>query len=400
MEKTRLFLLCAGRSALLSLFVFAPLAYATVYKVGPDKHYKVPSETATVARNGDIIEIDAGNYSGDVAVWKQDNLILRGVGGMAHLQAGEYLAEAKAIWVIKGNNTTIEWIEFSGATVPHSNGAGIRLEGSGAVIRNCYFHDNENGILGGGGEVLIESSEFARNGFGDGYTHNMYISENTVRFTLRYSYSHHAKSGHNVKSRARENRILYNRIMDEKDGNASYAIDLPNGGIAYVIGNLIQHGPLSENSTIFSFAAEGLRHPKNELYIVNNTFVNDRQQGQFIAVAEGAKPVRVVNNIFLGSGIPVSRPVKMATNLFSSDAGLINREGFDYHLSARSPAINAGSKPGTVHGFSLIPVSQYVSPRQYEVRAIDKAIDIGAYEYVGANPVRNTPQKAIIAPPK
>ena len=31
--------------------------------------------------------------------------------------------------------------------------------------------------------------------------------------------------------------------MDEKDGSSSYAIDLPNGGLAFVIGNVIQQGP-------------------------------------------------------------------------------------------------------------------------------------------------------------
>jgi len=32
--------------------------------------------------------------------------------------------------------------------------------------------------------------------------------------------------------------VLYNRIMDEADGNSSYAVDIPNGGRAYLIGNL------------------------------------------------------------------------------------------------------------------------------------------------------------------
>ena len=62
----------------------------------------------------------------------------------------------------------------------------------------------------------------------------MYISENTKFFTFRFSYTHHANVGYsgNVKSRARENRILYNQIKDEADEDASYVIDLPSGGIA------------------------------------------------------------------------------------------------------------------------------------------------------------------------
>ncbi len=57
----------------------------------------------------------------------------------------------------------VENIEFSGATVPDQNGAGIRQQGDNLTVRHCYFHGNEDGILGGGGvasEVLIEYSEY------------------------------------------------------------------------------------------------------------------------------------------------------------------------------------------------------------------------------------------------
>src|SRR3954469_23437554 len=214
----------------------------SVLRVGPQRELKRPSDAARVAGDGNVIEIDAGVYAGDAAVWRQHGLTIRGVGGRAHLAANGAHAEGKAIWVIKGNDTTIEGMEFSGASVPDANGAGIRLEGAGLTVRNCYLHDNENGILTGRGpnsDVVIEHSEFARNGVGDRYTHNLYIGH--VRsFVLRYSYIHHAIVGHNVKSRAARNDIRCNRIMDEKDGRSSYAIDLPNGGLALVVGNLIQ----------------------------------------------------------------------------------------------------------------------------------------------------------------
>ena len=77
-------------------------------RVGPDHLYQTPSQAAKVAGDGDVIEIEAGVYTGDVAVWVQDNLILRGVGGRPHLKAFGNAAEGKAIWVIKGNDTTIE----------------------------------------------------------------------------------------------------------------------------------------------------------------------------------------------------------------------------------------------------------------------------------------------------
>ena len=164
-------------------------------------------------QDGDTVLIDAGVYTGNVHVWTKNNLLLRGTGRMAHLKANGASAQDKAIWVGQGSNTTVEYIEFSGCTVPDDNGAGIRQEGAGLTIRNCYFHDNQQGILAGNNpnsDILIEYSHFARNSAGDGLTHNIYI--NKVRtFTLQYSYVHDASVGHNVKSRAEVNHIYYNQ---------------------------------------------------------------------------------------------------------------------------------------------------------------------------------------------
>jgi pectate lyase len=202
-----------------------------ILRVGPGQTFSTPSKAAAIARDHDLIEIMPGTYGGDVAVWSADNITLRGVGERPHMRADGASAQGKAIWVITGDNVIVENIEFSGATVPDRNGAGIRYEGTSLVVRNCYFHDNQMGILTSNNpnsEVTIDSSEFA-NSHGGSISHNIYIGR--IRsFTLQFSYSHHATIGHNVKSRAATNYILYNRLMDEKDGRSSYAIDLPEGG--------------------------------------------------------------------------------------------------------------------------------------------------------------------------
>ncbi len=362
-------------------------------RVGPGWAYSTPSAAAAVAKDGDIVEILAGTYSADVAVWVQNNLTIRGVHGRAHLLAGGKSAEGKGIWVIKGNQTKIENIEFSGAAVSDGNGAGIRQEGAGLTLRGCYFHDNENGILAGenlSSDIVIENTEFANNGNGDGSTHNLYIGK--VRsFTLRFSYSHHAKSGHNVKTRASLNYILYNRIMDEQDGTSSYAVDIPNGGTAYLIGNLLQQGPETENYHVVSYGSEGLSYSKNEIYVVNNTFVNDRHDGVFVRVQSGAAPVEIINNIFYGPGTTLSGIGRSRTNLTitkrgflsfqSKDPGFVDAGHFDYRLRAISPAIDKGSDPGEVSGFSLKPEAQYVHVAKAQKRVMFKSIDIGAYEF-------------------
>jgi len=354
-----------------------------VVRVGPGRQFASPS-LVTGLVSGDVVEIDAGVYNGPATTWSTNNLTLRGVGGRAHLVAPATISNGKAIWVTAGTNIAVENIEFSGAAVPDLNGAGIRADGRDLAICGSYFHDNQEGILGGGGNVLIEYTEFARNGNCDdpnGCSHNIYISD-TARFTLRYSYSHHARIGHLVKSRAQENHILYNRIMDEADGTSSYTIDLPNGGLTYIVGNLLQQGPNTDNSTILIYGAEGLINPNPTLYVVNNTFVNDLGSGAFISIA-GGSTATVQNNLFVGNGTTVSGAATQVSNLKinTAAANFVDIGAFDYRPTAATPGIDQGTAPGLGGAFDLTPIYQYVHPTNREARPTRSVIDIGAYEY-------------------
>jgi hypothetical protein len=367
----------------------APLpAFAGTLTVGPGKTYPKPCAAIAAAMDGDTIEIDAsGNYDGDVCAVAKNGLTLRGVGGRAKIDAATKNFGGKGTWVISGNDTTVENIEFSGATVPDQNGAGIRQEGNNLTVRGCYFHDNEDGILSGGtGDIVIEHSEFANNGFGDGFSHNMYIGHE-ARFTLRYCYSHDSKIGHLVKSRAAENYILYNRLSGES-GTSSYELDLPNGGTSYVIGNLIEQGPNTDNSGVITYGLEGTNaaNPGHDLYVVNNTLVNDRAGGgTFVSVGSAiTTPVVLTNNVFSGPGTIINQAAALlTTNSASGDAMLVDAAAFDYHLRAGSPCVDKGTDPGKGGAFALMPAWQYVHPAGAEGRASVGAIDIGAYELGG-----------------
>lgn len=359
-------------------------ARADTVLVGPQHALKTPSAAASFARDGDVVEIEPGIYYGDAAIWTQNRLTIRARGGRAHVRADRAHAEGKAIWVIKGAGYTIEGIEFSGAKVPDRNGAGIRLEGPGLTVRNSYFHDNESGILAGGdleSDVVIERSEFARNGAGGGASHNLYIG--TVRtFTLRYSYSHHAIVGHNVKSRAIKSYILYNRIADEQDGRASYAIDLPDGGLSFVMGNLIQQGPQTDNRTIVAYGAEGYKNLLNELYFVSNTVVNDDPKGgRFLVIRPGADAVRVINNLFAGPGELLSGKADARSNLRTTKADLVNPDKLDYRLKAGGGGIGKGIDAGNAYGYSLRPTMEYRHPLGNAPRASSGPLDLGAHQH-------------------
>jgi len=357
---------------------FAP---ARVLQVGPTRQLTHPSQV-TGLRSGDVVEIDAGVYNGPAITWSTSNLTLRGVGGRAHMVAPASISNGKAIWVAAGTNIAVENMEFSGAAVPDLNGSGVRGDGQDLAICGSYFHDNQEGFLGGGGRLLIEYSEFARNGNCDdpsGCAHNIYV-DNIARFTLRHSYSHHARVGHTVKSRAQENYILYNRIMDEADGTSSYTIDLPNGGLTYVIGNLLQQGPLTDNPTILTYGEEGLTNTNRNLYVVNNTFVNDRGSGAFVSLVTGVTAT-LQNNLFVGGGTVVSGgTVTQVTNRTTNTPNFVNAGAFDYRPTAATPGINGGTAPGVGGTFDLTPLYQYVHPTNREPRPLNGVIDIGAYE--------------------
>lgn len=355
---------------------------AITYQVGLTRTYTVPSQVASLVNDGDIVEIDSGDYIGDVAVWNANNLILRGVGAYAHLRANGNYAEGKAIWVIKGDNTTVENIEFSECAVPDNNGAGIRQEGTNLTVRYCYFHNNENGILtvdDANSTILVEHSEFAYNGYGQGFTHNIYVNR-VGQFILRYCYMHHAIVGHNVKSRASENHILYNRIMDETTGNASMLLDLSNGGESYVIGNLFHQGANATNKRCLTYGLEGLTNTIPDLYLVNNTFVNDRFNGEFVVVQAGSN-AEIINNIFAGAGTVLIGAANLTTNVNVGDPTTLNftdLANYDYSLTENSTLV---IDEGTNQNNTLTPTSEYIHPTQYITRAPGNPIDIGAYEY-------------------
>jgi hypothetical protein len=271
-------------------------------QVGPDRQFSRPSQAARIARDGALVEIFAGDYRGDVAVWRQNDLSLRGIGKRPHLQADGRAAEGKAIWVIRGDRVTIENLEFSGTRVPSHNGAGIRAEGAGLTIRNCRFHDNEMGLLTNrspNGFVVIEDSEFDHNTTDTErhgkLGHNIYVHRMRY-FILRNSYIHSARIGHQVKTRAIHNEIRNNRIVDG-DGASSYLLDISEGGQALVIGNEFQQSAQAPNRTAIAFAPEARKSPARHhaLQVLGNRFTSEGWAATFVRNFS-ATPVRLEDN--------------------------------------------------------------------------------------------------------
>jgi pectate lyase len=381
-----------------------PKASGRVLRVGASREIKTIKDAAPQAKDGDTIEIDAGNYTGDVAIWRANNLTIRGVGGRPHFNADGEAAEGKAIFVTKGKNIRIENIEFSGATVGDNNGAGIRAEGANLTVVNCYFHDNQEGILTSEdptSDIIIDSSAFVHNGTQSGQTHGIYIGHIHTLY-VRGSVFQGTTIGHHIKTRADNDYILYNRILDFAEGTASYSIDMSNGGRGYIIGNIIEKGPKADNFTMIAMAMEGPTLSQQELYVVGNTMVMDRSSGIFVHSRSSGLAI-VANNIMTGPGQPMQGNGRLINNIIAGgarssgldanggsgnkivrDVGFIDPARADYHLKPGSPAIGAGIDMEQVNGFKLMPEYQNLYPLGVEPRAPSNPPDDGAYRFVSA----------------
>ncbi len=328
-------------------------------QVGPTRTIKTIAAAARLAGDNTTIDVDSGDYVGDVAVWTQANIHLRAVGGRVRLRAQGMAAEGKGIWVVRSALFTVSGFDFSGAQVEGRNGAGIRFESGHLVVRNCSFTYNEMGLLTSNhpqAVLEVENSEFAYNSRPDGHNHNLYIGQ-IARATVTGSYLHHAKTGHLLKSRAAVSQILYNRLTDEAGGSASYELEFPNGGVATVVGNIIQQGPLTENPILISFGAEGTTWPVNQLYLVNNTLIDDLPSGgTWLRIKPGADAVRAVNNLLVGpAALQTGTPGDVRNNFN------IARSALDgYALRPDSPLVGKAVDPGSANGQSLQPQREYI----------------------------------------
>ncbi len=247
--------------------------------VGAGMQFATIAAAVKAAAAGDTVAVNAGTYTNDW-IYVNKPLNLTAVGGMVKMQATAQPPNQKAMIITGVSNTTmtinITGFEVFGVKVGDHNGAAVRYEGGNLNLKDVYFHDNEEGLLANpqaAGNVSIDHSEFAHNGYGDGHAHNIYVN-NLASFKLTNSYVHDAIVGHEVKSRAQNNVIQNNRIFDN-NGSSSYSIDLPNAGNAQITGNKIQQGVNGENPYVIAYGEEGASNAGRNVSITGNTMVND-----------------------------------------------------------------------------------------------------------------------------
>ena len=283
-----------------------------ILKVGPGEEMALPSDAAKVARSGDIIRIAPGSYT-DCAIWPKriNGLTIEGDG----VTIGGRTCARKGIFIVDAMNVTIRGITFKGARSRDHNGAGIRSEARNLTVENSRFINNENGILSNNlplSTITIRNSYFEGNGNCIAACgHGIYINHvKLVRVEGSEFVGQH--EGHHVKSRAFRTELVGNTIHDGPSGNASYLVDVPNGGDVIITGNTFEKGPNAANrSAAISIGEEAGNkgaNPTSEIRIEDNSFKNNLgSQTIFVRNRSGIKAV-LRDNKMDGPVRPLAEP--------------------------------------------------------------------------------------------
>jgi Right handed beta helix region len=288
-------------------------AGATRWLAGPAGSALPLEEALAKARDGDIIELLSGEYRGAWLI-EGRRLTLRGMGGdkPAVLRGDGKPGATKALLTVRGGEVTLQGIEFAGARNSEGGGAGVRLEGGGRLlIKRCRFFDNEYGLFATNddkAELRIEDSVFGQAPRIEGGLYHLVNVGRIARLAISGSRFQQGFEGHLIKSRARENLITYNFIHDGLRGGASYEIDIANGGLTTIVGNVIGQGSESQNLVVVAYGTEDRSWDRNRLVVAHNTFVNHGWvPGWFLRVFTSKLPpgteVVAVNNLLVGGGV-------------------------------------------------------------------------------------------------
>ncbi len=349
------------------------LAQAATWTVGPDRPLMTLAEALAAAADGDTVALMPGHYKGQTGVVTHKQLTIRGVAERPVLEAAGQMAERKGILVVRGGAITVDNVEFRGARAADADGSGIRHDSGKLTVRNCLFADNEKGLMTSNDEqarLVVEDSEFGPAPRVEGsLPHLLYVGR-IASFSLRGSRFYGGYEGHLVKSRARESHITYNLIDDGAEGQASYEIDLPEGGLAWIIGNVIGQGEHASNPVMVAYGGEGGRWPKNALYLSHNSFIGNPWPPSwnvrvFSSRLPGPVEVKAINNLSLGLGLFSPG----TSGVFEGNRWALRRRAvqsiytLEFGLTEASGLRGSVGPAGQGGGESLQPTAEFKLPR-------------------------------------
>jgi hypothetical protein len=353
MRKKTLFM----AAALLATTAGAAVADTTVLSVGQSGQYATIS-AAVAAADADtnltddyVISVAPGTYTNDSPQVTRPMTIQAAVPGSAViLNAPAPLANEKGI-ILTFANLTVDGLTLEGANIANSlggNAAGIRAEMGSQnytlTVQNTTFIGNQTGVLTDASfplNVVLINDIFMNNGNPNppepgGTTHGIYIGSNLQSLNAMGNEFCGTNVGHDIKSRAAvniiENNTIYNGAADLNQpscnvGSSSFALDLPNGGAALVVGNTMIKGTAAATPILFAYGEEGLLDPTNSIIFINNT-MDGSYPGATGILDAPSPPIPVVgNDNTFGASIATPVDPASADQLTGSGAGGISPDG-------------------------------------------------------------------------
>lgn len=346
-------------------------AGAATFIAGPDGNPMSLARAVAQARDGDVIEVLSGEYRDQPLLIEQRRLTLRGVGTRPVMHGGGQPGAARALWTVRGGEVLVQNIEFRGARAQDASGAGLRLEGGTLTVRDCAFYDNEHGILAtndGQARLRIDSTQFGLAPRVEGGLPHLLNVGRIARLEVTGSRFQQGFEGHMIKSRARESFIGYSFLHDGGAGGSSYEIDLPVGGVATVIGNVIGQSPRSQNRVLVAYGSEGAAWDRNALYLAHNTLINGmRTPAWFLRVWRDKLPegtdVLAINNLLVGPGVFwLGASGQFDGNRPATAGMLADAATYAFELPPDSVWRGGGIDPRQVRGVDLAPKAEFSWP--------------------------------------
>jgi hypothetical protein len=355
------------------VWLTVPLAaVAEIWVVSPEGSPLSLQAALDQAQDGDTIDLLPGEYNEAHAVLENRRLTLRGVGQRPVINGGgKPSGKHKAMWLVRGGEIMLENLQFRGMRAADGEGAAVRLEGGRLTVKRCEFFDNEYGIQtthDDRAELAIQDSVIGMAPKVVGGLHHLLTVGRIAKLTVSGSRFQQGFEGHLIKSRARESVIAYNFLHDGQRGGASYEIELPAGGMATIIGNVIAQGSESQNRVVVAYGTDGQPWDRNLLLISHNTFINYKwTPAWFLRVLDDgmATPPEVVavNNLLVGPGLFwLGAPGHFQGNHPATLGMLRDAETYAFELEPGSVWRGRGVDPRQVGGRDLAPKAEFEWP--------------------------------------
>jgi hypothetical protein len=333
-------------------------AQSTVLTVGGPTGQYATISAAVAAADADtnladdyVISVAPGTYTNDSPQITRPMTIQAAAPGSAViLNAPAPLANEKGI-ILTFANLTVDGLTLEGANIANSlggNAAGIRAEMGNQnytlTVQNTTFIGNQTGMLTDASfplNVVLINNVFMNNGNPNppepgGTTHGIYIGSNLQSLNAMGNEFCGTNVGHDIKSRAAvnmiENNTIYNGAADPNQpscnvGSSSFALDLPNGGAALVVGNTMIKGTAAATPILFAYGEEGLLDPTNSIIFIDNT-MDGSYPGATGILDAPSLPIPVVGNgNTFGASIVTPVDPASADQLTGSGAGGISPDG-------------------------------------------------------------------------